>query len=132
MIKKKEKTAIEVAREQRLRYKKVTGGIHRHFDGQKVKKDEILLAHPGDLSPIILKHFVCLDKTPDEEQEITMELGLRDRGNGWYDVINKKTGQVLNDQAMRAKDARQFITGEIEDNLEGDGKEREETEEVKE
>lgn len=99
-----------------LRYKKIRGGVHKHHNGQTVRKGEILYANDGELSKIIMKGFVCLD---EQIQEATkgITLGLKDRGNGWYDVINKQTGERLNDDHMRAKDARQFITGEIDDNL---------------
>ena len=93
-----------------LRYKKISGGVHRHSNGQIVRKGEILYAHPEELSPILAVGFKCLDEAIKEAQGI--QLGIKDRGNGWYDVINKKTGEVLNDSALRAKDARQFITGD--------------------
>lgn len=102
-----------------LRYKKVRGGVHRH-GGQTIRKGEILYANQEELSPLVMKGFICLD---EEIQEAAsgISLGLRDRGNGWYDVINKNSGEKLNDVAMRGKDAAQFITGKKEDNLIEDG-----------
>ena len=141
MIRKAKKSPIKsieegAARDERpeqfkgkVRYKKIRGGIHKHGDGQVVRKGEILYADPESLSPIVLEGFTCLD---EEIKQATsgISLGIRDKGNGWYDVINKNTGEKLNDKSLRAKDARQFITGDLEDSIKEE--KREEKKEEKE
>jgi len=96
-----------------LKWKKIRGGVHNHRDGQVVRKGEYLYAN--ELSPLIAEGFECLNPPANSTLNGGISLGIKSRGNGWYDVINKVTGETLNDEAMRAKDAKQFITGEEEE-----------------
>jgi len=111
MIKKK-KAELVPETDGKLRYKKISGGIHNHRDGQVVRKGEILYAMPEELSDIAKEGFKCLD---DEAKAMIgggIGLEIKHRGNGWFDIINKATGDKLNDQALRAKDAKEFLEGD--------------------
>jgi len=111
MIKKKKNKLPEGV----VRYKKVSGGIHNHRDGQIVRKGEILICRPDELSAIIKEGFVCLDEEAKKAFDGGIDIGLKHRGNGWYDVINTVTGDKLNTEALRAKDAKEFLSGSPED-----------------
>lgn len=113
MIKKKA-TKVEGA----LRWKKISGGIHNHRDGQIVRKGEILRAKPEELSEVVKVGFVCLD---DERPKVDVGFKLHNRGKGWWDVLNKETGEKLNDSALRTKEIRGFLNGtdeEIDEQIE--------------
>lgn len=111
MIKKKKTSRPEGV----LRFKKISGGIHNHRDGQVVRKGEILYAKPEELSEIVRPGFKCLDTEVKEGFSGGMDIMVKARGNGWFDIINRATGEKINDQAMRAKDAREFLSGDNKD-----------------
>jgi len=111
MIKKR---TSKYAGEGVLRYRKIHNGIHNHRDGQVVRKGEVLYATPDSLSEINRAGFTCIDEEVKQAIGGGIQLTLKARGNGWWDIINKKTGEVLNDTAMRTKDAKEFLSGEKE------------------
>lgn len=124
MIKKK---VSKKRPEGTLRYRKLHNGIHDHRDGQVVRKGEILYALPGSLGEIIRAGFVCVDEEAEQAIGKGINLILKHRGNGWYDILNKKTGEVLNDGALRAKDARDFLSGDnVDEQMEKITKDNEE------
>lgn len=114
----------------RLKYKKESGGIHFHSDGQVVKKGEILYAHPHELSDVVKAGFTCLSNEPSYNDMPSMKLQIKARGNGWYDIVDSTTGNVLNERALRPEEAKAFLEGEeLPDKKEDKKVEEEEIEE---
>ncbi len=132
-VKKEEKKILDLSdnsyrpkkHEGKLRYKKISGGVHDHRDGQKVKNGEILYVDkdaqacfgPGSLSEVLLKGFECMDEQIKAATQ-GIKLGIKAKSAGWYDVVNTVTGDVLNDKSLRAADAKKFITGDLDDEVE--------------
>ncbi len=114
MIRKGKKQIKKDKYAGKLRWKKISGGIHNHRDGQVVRKGEVLYAN--ELGSVLAKGFECLDSPKGILSGVS--LGIKSLGNGWFDVINKATGEKLNDTSLRARDAKMFITGEIEEAIE--------------
>ena len=115
MIRKGKKQIKKDKYAGKLRWKKISGGIHNHRDGQVVRKGEVLYAN--ELGSVLAKGFECLDSSKGLFGG-GISLGIKSLGNGWFDVINKATGEKLNDKSLRARDAKMFITGEIEESTE--------------
>ena len=90
-------------KKQRIRWRKVTGGTHRHSDGKVYRKGDTLLAHHYEIPKLFASDFVCLDAKEDidvtEDQGITLE--MKHKGGGWYDIINTVSGSLLSEKPLK-------------------------------
>lgn len=77
----------------------------------------------GYLSPMNEDDFPPRDKDGEVIEEIKSDnppLGLKaiHIGGGWYDVVNEKTGEPINDKRLKKKEAENLIDGKIMENPE--------------
>ena len=82
-----------------LRWKRVHGGRHHHFDGQVVSKGGILKARASELSKVIQAGFECLDTVHlgDESKGLKLIARPSETVEGMYDLVNPITGHPFND-----------------------------------
>lgn len=95
---------------ERIRWRKSGGGIHRHWDGQIVRRDEVLVATEFEVRPF-RNLFTPIDPLPSEKVKREPEVGLKivHRGGGRYNVINEKTGTPINDKLLTREQAEELV-----------------------
>lgn len=99
-------------KDNRIRWKKIGGGVHYHQGGQVVHKGEILLATEMEILPF-RSLFVPLDPLPSAKP-IRSEYSLKMvyRGGGRYNVVRGDTGEIVNAKALSKTEAEELITDE--------------------
>jgi len=96
-----------------LRWKKITNGTHNH-NGKTIKKGEILECSPNELSDIVKRHFVCLDKIPEEKDDGVV-LKVQSTDDGKFNVINPKTNKPINEKTLTKTEAEKVIGKDIKE-----------------
>jgi len=113
----------------KLRYQKLTGGLHYMGDGTKVVKNQIITVYPEQISGTFKSDFKCLDVDPTGT-DIGLKIGLQPVKDK-FNIINIKTGEVINKgKPLTAAQAKIFM-GENEE-LPKEAKEEEEEDEEEE
>ena len=88
------RTVPVVPESLKLRYQKMTGGIHYLGDGTKVVKNQIITVYPEQIAETFKADFKCLDVDPSGK-DVGLKIGLQPIGDK-FNIINIKTGEVIN------------------------------------
>ena len=94
------------------KWKKVKGGVHRHFDGQIVKKDEFLYAEESEIPKTFKDMFVLVRQgkstgniSTNTVQSLKIVPSIE---KNKYDVVNNE-GTCLNTIPLTRKEANNFL-----------------------
>jgi len=90
------------------RWKKLHAGTHYHFDGQVVKKGEILRSNKGDMSKVVQAGFQALDDIKEETNDLGKGLIVKLVSKGKYNVLNPMTMKPINETPISKKAAESF------------------------
>ena len=100
------------------KWKKVKGGVHRHFDGQVVKKDEFLYAEESEIPKTFKDMFILIRQGKNTSEKVDTVQSLKvvpSVEKNKYDVVNSE-GTCLNTVPLTRKEANNFLaTKEDED-----------------
>ena len=96
-----------------LRWKKITNGTHS-YKGKTIRKGEILECRIDEMSDIVKRHFVCLDKIPEEKDDGVV-LKVQSTDDGKFNVINPKTNKPINEKTLTKTEAEKVIGKDIKE-----------------
>ena len=102
---------------EKQKFKKQGGGSFRLSTGRRIKPGQVFDAYPSEIPEGFRDQVKPLgDKTTEEVFKETgiiesKEPGFKkeSKGGGWFDVINLKTGKVLNEKSLREEEADKLV-----------------------
>ncbi len=126
--------------EKRIEWIKTGGGSLRLADGKIIKPNQRFTAKPSEIplafrdtiKPVDSELLAGIEQAVEAEVQETVAAAtvpgryeVRERGGGWYDVVDVEINKVMNDTALHGEDAeklyRDLTDGNVEDaaNVEG-------------
>lgn len=126
--------------EKVIEWIKTGGGSFRMADGRIIKPNQKFMAKPSQIPTAFRDTVVPVDATilagieqaVEEEVQVAVAAAtvpgkyeVRERGKGWYDVVDAEINKVMNTEALRAEDAeklrRSLTDGDVDGaaNVEG-------------
>lgn len=108
-------------RSNKPRFKKTGGGPLTLRGGKVVRSGETFRAHERDIPQAFRDVVQRVDPKPPHEEEAAppqTNLEIRHKGGGWYDLVNKQTGEAVNSVSMRHDEANQFADMTVEQAVE--------------
>ena len=101
----------------KLEYRVLFGKLY--IFGKKFTKGEVFEAYPEEIPAFFMDKLVCISdearkaatiQEPDKSgtKEDLYEVIKRADTRGWYDVVNKKTGKPINEDALRLPKAEEL------------------------
>lgn len=97
-----------------IRWRKVGGGSFRMGD-TVVNSGEVLVAAKEEIPPAFRMSFVPLEEIPVEEEERILSPvyvvvpSERRPGGGWFEVLEKTSGKIMNENPLRKKKAEALV-----------------------
>lgn len=91
------------------------GGPYRHSDGSIKIPGKKFKAYPEDVSESMRVHIVPLDGSEDQKEEplptpkTKSGYDIAQKSPGWYNVIQKETGKIVNEIGLRKAEAEALI-----------------------
>jgi len=116
-----------VAESKEIRWRKIGGGSLRYIRGKIIKPNEVFTAKPEEIPLAFRKQVVALEDIPEiskvdivpvkpfvvrRKEPSEMEEGAYEtkaRSQGWWDVVNKASGKVINEKGLRENTAKELV-----------------------
>ena len=110
-----------------IRWRKIGGGSLRYIRGKIIKPNEVFIARPDEIPLAFRKQVVALEDIPEipkvdiipvqpfvarRKESSEMEEGAYEtkaRSQGWWDVMNKASGKVINEKGLREGAAKELV-----------------------
>lgn len=92
-----------------LRWRNLSGSFY--FGNRIIKPNEIFLARESAIPKAFMDTIILVGErpaTPENPVPTTNQFSLRDRGPGWYDIVDEN-GKVINENALRKREAEALI-----------------------
>lgn len=94
-------------RSNKPRWRKTGGGSMTLSTGREVQSGEVFRASeheiPGGAFDLVER--VDPEPSPEPEEPPKTNLEVRPKGGGWYDVVNRETGEAINKKSLRHDEA---------------------------
>lgn len=103
----------------KIRYKKIGGGSFS-IGNRYIKPNQIFEADPDEIPSAFKDVVIALDEEKekkavkrkakeDAEDKESAEYDLKHKGGGWYNIVNKDTGKILNESPLKKEDAEKYL-----------------------
>ena len=118
-----------MAESKEIRWRKIGGGSLRYIRGKIIKPNEVFIAKPEEIPRIFRKQVVALEDIQEaldidadiapvkpfvarRKESSEMEDGAYEtkaRSRGWWNVVNKASGKVINEKGLREDAAKELV-----------------------
>jgi hypothetical protein len=97
---------------KKVQWRKTGGGTFRMRDGRIIKPNQVFKASPDEIPKAFRDTIIPLESLPEETEPVinpSIKFGIKERGAGWFDVVNLVSNKVMNKGALRRVAAEKLL-----------------------